>query len=162
MKLNCYLKPELGKTYTVALRYPTPKEVRGFSGPELRWMLMDGRALFTPLEFREKVESLGIRAGHAFQFVKLRGSNGNRGFVWNVERSEQAAVTLLNETPSLDRLIPEDEESDSRLETALKVAVNAAAYAEKEGRKIGYAVRFTPSDIRAMAISVLIQGERAA
>ena len=49
-----------------------------------------------------------------------------------------------------------------RLESALKLAVRAAAVAEKHGQSIGYSFRFSPSDIRAMAISVLIQGERHA
>ena len=161
---NGYLKPELGKTYTIALRYPAPKEVRGFSGKELRWILMDGRALFTTGDFLEQVRTLKIKAGEAFQFVKLRGTNGNRGMVWKVERNEQAAITLLNEMESLDRLMPEGEEAmRANLDHALKTAIDAAAGAEKEGQRLGYNVRFTPADIRAMAISVLShQGERVA
>jgi hypothetical protein len=45
------------------------------------------------------------------------------------------------------------------LESALKTAVSAAAAAEKHGLEIGYNVRFTPADIRAMGISVLISME---
>jgi hypothetical protein len=44
----------------------------------------------------------------------------------------------------------------TKLEHALKTAVHAAAKAEKHGLLIGYNVRFSPADIRAMAISVLI------
>lgn len=30
-----YLKLELGQTYTVVLKYPAPKEVKGFDGPAI-------------------------------------------------------------------------------------------------------------------------------
>jgi hypothetical protein len=42
----------------------------------------------------------------------------------------------------------------TKLEYALKTAIAAAAGAEQFGHEIGYAVRFAPDDIRAMAISV--------
>jgi hypothetical protein len=48
----------------------------------------------------------------------------------------------------------------TKLETALKTAVAAAAAAEKHAAEIGYTVRFTPSDIRAMGISVLTAMDR--
>jgi len=46
--------------------------------------------------------------------------------------------------------------SPTRLEAALKTAVSAAHGAERYGQEIGYNVRFSPADIRAMGISVLI------
>jgi len=42
----------------------------------------------------------------------------------------------------------------TKLEYALKTAIAAAAGAEQFGHEIGYAVRFAPDDIRAMAITV--------
>ena len=42
----------------------------------------------------------------------------------------------------------------TKLEHALKTAIAAAAGAEQFGHEIGYAVRFAPDDIRAMAITV--------
>jgi hypothetical protein len=42
----------------------------------------------------------------------------------------------------------------AKLEYALKTAIAAAAGAEQFGHAIGYAVRFAPHDIRAMAITV--------
>ena len=56
-----YFKPELAKPYTIALKYPTAKQVDGFSGPELRWILVDGQAFYTPLDFAAKIEDLNIR-----------------------------------------------------------------------------------------------------
>lgn len=42
----------------------------------------------------------------------------------------------------------------AKLEYALKTAIAAAAGAEQFGHAMGYAVRFAPHDIRAMAIIV--------
>jgi hypothetical protein len=50
--------------------------------------------------------------------------------------------------------------STTKLEFALKTAIAAAAGAEQFGHEIGYVVRFAPDDIRAMAITVLINGSR--
>jgi hypothetical protein len=45
----------------------------------------------------------------------------------------------------------------TKLEYALKTAIAAAAGAEQFGHEIGYAVRFAPDDIRAMAITVFAE-----
>lgn len=160
-----YLKVEPNQIYTVQLKYPKPTEVHGLGGKQLRWILLDGRALYTPLFLREKFEELGIKPGMKFTIEKA--VNG-RDVHWKVNRP-QPVQQLLDVGPSLDSPVPEpdpDEEPTyppaAKLEHALKLAVNAAHNAEREGLKIGYNVRFTPSDIRAMAISVLIQMERAA
>jgi hypothetical protein len=156
---SAYLKPEPGKLYSVQLKYPTPKEVKGFNGPELRWILMTGQALYTPMSVGKKIEELKLKAGERFEFMVVRQGREN---VWNVERpSPQPVAAILNGEPSLDAVLPE-QEATSKLELALKTAVNAAAKAEDEGRRIGYTIRFQPADIRAMAISVLIQDRYAA
>ena len=159
--MSNYLKLELGQTCTVALRYPTPKEVKGFDGPQLRWQLMDGRALYTPLEVRSQIDAMKLKPGQPFSIIRARQNNQ---IVWKAQRIEQPAAALLNGSESLDSPVPEEPARipGTRLEHALKTAVSAAANAEREGARIGYSVRFTPADIRAMAISVLIQGERYA
>lgn len=162
-----YLKVEPNQVYTVQLKYPKPTEVHGLGGKQLRWILIDGRALYTPLFLREKFEELQIKPGMKFTIEKA--VNG-RDVHWKVNRP-QPVQQLLDVGPSLDSPVPEpdpDEEptyppaAKSKLELALKSAVTAAHKAEQEGMRIGYTIRFTPSDIRAMAISVLIQMERAA
>jgi hypothetical protein len=154
--MSNYLKLEFGQSHTVALRYPSPRQVKGFDGPQLRWQLMDGRALYTPLEVKPQIDVLKLKPGQPFSIIRARQNNQ---IVWKVQRIEQPAAALLNGSGSLDLPVPsEDGERipPTRLEHALKTAVSAAAKAEAEGRRIGYAVRFAPSDIRAMAISVLI------
>lgn len=84
----------------------------------------------------------------------------------------QKAATLIAEAGPLDaphelddqNLQPVAKGPATALEAALKTAVSAAAEAEKHGQQIGYNVRFTPGDIRALGITVLIgmQSGRAA
>ena len=161
-----YLKPELGTAYTVALKYPKGQPSTGFHGPELRWTLMDGRSLYTPLEVG--IHFRAFKPGERFTFQKVK--NG-RSVEWKVQRAnaedsqpanepteelhkQQPAVTLLDRSASIDS--QPYEIPSSRLDDALKTAVSAAAAAEKHGAQIGYSIRFRPEDVRAMAISVLI------
>ena len=145
-----YVKLELDKPIIVALKYPTGKPVKGFHGPELRWILTNDQALYTPVQVQEQIAGLKIKAGQRFQIE--RGKNG-----WKVSHPQaqpQPAAAILDAQPSLDS--PADEIPHSRLEDALRNAVTAAAAAEKHAEKLGYACRFSSADVRAMAISVLI------
>jgi len=159
MNSSGYLKLDLDTWYTVALKYPKPVEVKGWHGPELRWLLLDGKALYTPPDLEAKLSR--IKPGIRFQIGKFR--NG-RTVVWKIQpdqSQEQPAATLLDASDDLES--PTNEIPSTALENALKTAVSAAAAAEKHAAQIGYTVRFTPQDIRAMGISVLIdQGRRVA
>lgn len=154
-----YMRLELDKPVTVALRYPEPKVVNGFAGPECRWILMNGQALYTPESLKEKIGA--FKPGERFTIQKVRAG---RTIEWKLQRAgtpvqretakPQHAATLLDSVSSLDSTV--DEIPRSRLEDALRNAVTAAAAAEKHGAAIGYTIRFQPADVRAMAISVLI------
>ena len=168
-----YFKPELNTKYTLSLRYPAPKTVNGFSGPELRWILSDGQAFYTPLDFADKLKALGIsKPGQKFQAEKRPNGRKAEWFVTHLPdlQKPQAAVALAERAGALDAPDAELERnpqtqktgSSTALEAALKTAVTAAAAAERHGQGMGYNVRFAPQDIRAMAISVLIQNGRAA
>lgn len=173
-----YFKPELSKPYTIALKYPTAKQVNGFSGPELRWILSDGQAFYTPRDFAAKIEDLNIRPGQVFQIEKRMAGRKAEWFVNHVPDLQskpglpQKAATILEQASPLDAPHgldeaspqPERKRPETALELALKTAVSAAAEAERHGAQIGYAVRFRPEDIRALGITVLIgmQSGRAA
>jgi hypothetical protein len=159
-------KPEPNVKYVVALKYPKGQNITGNYGPQLLWTLADGRKLYTPLFFQTLIEEQGIKPGQRFELLKAQEG---RKKVWRVSRIQQPAAALLDGSGPLDSPIPEDDPQDDpppipliRLEHALKTAVHAAAKAEKHGLGIGYTIRFTPSDIRAMAISVLIGMDRRA
>jgi hypothetical protein len=174
-----YFKPEINTPYTIALKYPTPRQVNGFTGPELRWILLDGRPFYTPLDFQAKLESLGIKPGQRFTVEKRTQGRKADWIVSQLPDSRasngapQKAATMLEAAGSLDTPEGMGEENhpparkgpQTALEAALKTAVSAAAEAEKHGQAIGYNVRFASTDIKSMAISVLIgmqQNGRAA
>jgi len=179
-----YFKPELNKPYTLALKYPSGTPVSGNAGPELRWILSDGRALYTPLDFADKLKAIGIsKPGQRFQAERrtkgrkaewLVTPTSNESLATHVPdlRGPQKAAAILEAAGALDA--PESEIKGNHrpdrkapataLEIALKTAVAAAAAAEKHAEGLGYSCRFSSADIRAMGISVLIglQSGRAA
>lgn len=156
-----YLKLEMNKPTTIILKYQTPREVSGTWGPQLMWILSDGRALYTPRELKEDIEKLNIRAGMKFTIEKRQAQGRGQSVQWLVSLMQPAAA-LLNCQESLDNPIPENPRPSTQLESALKTAVSAAAAAEKHAEKLGYSCRFSSADIRAMGISVLISMGRAA
>jgi hypothetical protein len=168
------LKLEPNKPYTIALRYPTGKLVPGTWGDQLRWILSNGDLLYTPLLVGPQIEDLGVRPGQPFTITKHQ--NG-RTFNWIANGAQRAATPLPHETKiapktAIATILDQSEPLDgiptsippTRLEDALKTAVAAAAAAETFGKSIGYTVRFAPSDIKSLGISVYIgqQGGRYA
>jgi hypothetical protein len=71
----------------------------------------------------------------------------------DLERLEQA-IYGMTDSP-LETQLRDSMPGIAQLEHALKTAIAAAASAEQFGQQLGYAVCFSPDDIRAMAISVL-------
>lgn len=168
-----YLRIDTGQEYTIALKTITPREVSGNYGPQLLWILTDGRGLYTPLHLRDQIAKLEVKPYKPFLIGKYPNGRTVEWRVTNPQRAEtpvrheakepSGVAALLNAADNLDSPV-EVERPRTRLEDALKTAVSAAAVAEKHGQAIGYTIRFQPGDIRAMAISVLIgmQGGRAA
>lgn len=165
--MNPKLTLELDKPQAIALRYPKPTLVNGFAGKECRWILTDGRALYTPESFQDKIKGLNIPVGQRFTIEKRRRG---RGVEWHAfllpdHGGGSQAAALLRDAPALDE--PEatiQPTVETPLERALKTAVTAAAAAEAHGKGMGYAVRFSSADVRALGITLLIgmQSGRAA
>ncbi len=173
-----YLRLETNRPTVIALKYPTGKECTGFDGKQLRWILMDGQALYTPLDMGKQIADLKIRAGEKFTITKLSKGEWKASrltpvsqILDNAEALDEPQLTGVPQRQRPNGALVEGVNSTVRpaapttqLATALKTAVAAAAEAEAHGAAIGYVVRFAPSDIRAMGISVLIsmQGNRHA
>lgn len=158
--MSAYLKLEPGIPYQIALKYPTPKEVKGFQGPQHMWTLMNGQRIYTDFDVQAKITALGIKPGQRFTIERAKSG---KHLEWRVSLPKQPAIELLDHAEGLDSpVLPEPvRATPTQLEHALKTAVDAAAAAEKFGASIGYAVRFRPEDIRAMGISVLIAMDRS-
>jgi hypothetical protein len=88
-----------------------------------------------------------IEPGHV-----ARSSHGSGALASDRRKAEPA----LNgsEASTLETQLRASIPGVTNLEYALKTAIAAAAGAEQFGHEIGYAVRFAPDDIRAMAITV--------
>jgi hypothetical protein len=157
-----YLKLQFDKPETIALKYPTPREVSGAWGPQLLWILADGRAFYTTPEYREQVGR--FKPGERFTVAKRKQGNKTVLEVGQATspKAEQPAIRILSRADSLDA--PVVDLPRTQLAASLREAVSAADQAEKFAQQIGYNLRFTAGDIRSMAISVLIgmQGKRAA
>jgi hypothetical protein len=166
MERQSYLKLEFNKTLTISLKSCEPKQIRGWHGPELRWILSDGRALYTPESFRDRIKDLGIQPGQTFEIVKRRLG---KEVEWRARhlpdlRGGQEAARILETAPELAEpeaslaadAPPMRKPMETALERALKTAVVACAEAEAHGKSIGYAIRFASSDVRALGITLLI------
>lgn len=195
-----YLRIEPGTPVGIRLKYPTGKPCTGLGGNELRWILMNGRTLYTPLIVGDQAKELNVKAGERLTILKATKGNKTE---WKLTRTT-AVAQLLDSTEALDEPqlmgVPNTKPSarlataaaprplgtpttplagvpprlngalvegvnstarstgipTTQLANALKTAVTAAAEAEKHAASIGYVVRFTPADVRAMGISVLI------
>lgn len=161
--MSNYIKLEPRKPQVIALKNLDCLKVKGFHGPELRWQLSDGRSIYTPLDFADKLKTLDIAPNQRFTIE--RGKDGVNVAHLPDLRGRQAAAVLVEKAPDLDGPdITPRKPMETVLERALKSAVQACAEAEKHGKEIGYSVRFTPSDVRALGITLLIgmQNGRAA
>jgi len=121
---------------------------------------------YTTPEYREAISK--FKPGERFTVTKRKVANTTvlditaapAPATASAQRPPQPAIRVLERSDSLDS--PVTELPRTRLAVSLREAVDAAAQAEKHAQQIGYTVRFQPSDIRAMAISVLIDFQRRA
>jgi hypothetical protein len=168
--MNNIFKPEANQTYTIALKYVVGRLVNGNWGMQLMWFLTDGRRMYTPRIVQGFIDDLGLKPHQPFTLSKAvvdgktewKVSPACKEVSKNVARQEralpQAAAVLLNGAGPLDSPIPEDETVDPPpvpLAEVLKGVVGVVHRVEQYADSINYPVRFTPSDILAMAISML-------
>ena len=168
-----YLKLENDTPVTIAFKHLKPKPVKGFSGPELKWTLTTGRALYTPVAVRTEIDKLGIQASgtwHVTHLPDLSSGQAAAGILDDAPELAEPEASIQTKTGTIQRSKPQPVQAlrkppQTALAVALKTAISAASIAEKHAESLGYSCRFSSSDIRAMGISVLIsmsQGGRVA
>jgi hypothetical protein len=162
-----YLRLEPGEVYTVALRYLYPTRAKGYAGEaQYRWILTDGRALYTPLDFSDRIKELGIVAGQKFEVERV---SGGRVRAYHLPdfcgRPSQAALLLeasselsepsesLQVSRKADQSVPQMNDT-CELEQSLTAALGASVIAERYAASKAYKLRFAPSDIREMGIAL--------
>lgn len=123
-----------------------------YNGKQIMLQCVDGRRAYLAPDVVAKLKEMGVKPADLVEVQYVKDSVGTK---WLLQRLPQPAAQLAENAPE-DWDEPKPGLPPVRLEAALKTAVYAAVQAERYGESLNYSVRFTPSDIRAMAISVLI------
>jgi hypothetical protein len=148
---NAILKLEPNTPTELTLKYSNGMDVTGKFGPQVLFTLTGGLRLYVPQEVGEEIRALTLAPGQPFLITK-RSVSGQKT-VWTVERKH---------APQTRHAAPDPVRTATQIEHALKTVIAAACSAEKFGEEIGYSVKFSGEDIRAMANTVLISMGRAA
>lgn len=148
------LKLLIGVQETVALAYQDGKEVQSprDGSVAVMYTLSDGRkAFFKPAE-ADALDALQLAPGEPFKVLQ-RNARSLVEFSRTGHPAEQKAapVSPIGDTPAS---VP-----TTKLEHAMKTAIQAAANAERFAAEIGYTVRFDADMITRAALTVLINSE---
>ena len=154
---------------TVALAYADGLPVEGRFGDQIMYTLADERIMYVPPVVRTKLVELGIQPREPFTICKAERKEGNRRFIeWQVNKETNSDERPPSETPPVN-VKPNGHDTPkplnghsavSHLEQALASSIDAAISAEQYAATKGFSVRFGSEDLRAMALSLFIQGAR--
>lgn len=178
-----------GIPVTIALEYANGQRMPSrFDGApdQMRYSLAGNRVAYLPLEVGAMIEELGLQPGQPFTIctygprhweVKPAGDTPRPATQWPTQppsqqpqrpvqfpQPERPAPPPPPPLPPAARAVvvaPGTAET-TKLEHALKTAIQAAHNAEKFGSEIGYTVRFDADAIKSMAITVLINSAEGA
>jgi hypothetical protein len=184
------LRFETNVPVEIALAYPCGKLVEGRYGDQYYYSLADGRSAYVEPVVERKRQELGIGKGEPFTVCKKETRNGNRRSIeWQVARVDPAPETPLArqleqsirkveeaKKPAIAAPAPvasgapentgNNQQTDGSapaptlLAMSLRAAIDAARDAEQYAARQNYSLRFTSEDLRAMALSLYIQGAR--
>ena len=154
---------------SVALAYPDGIQVEGRFGDQIMYTLADERIMYVPLVVRTKLVELGVQPREPFTICKAERKEGNRRFIeWQVNKDGNSNCLPPPETPPVNGQTngpgaPKPSNgyvAASPLQQALTASIDAAIAAEQYAAAKGSSVRFGSEDLRAMALSLFIQGAR--
>lgn len=153
---------------SLAVKYPKPKIGKRPDGADYAmFTTVDERVMFLDLQDAQKITDLHLHSGESFQMVlKWSGKRGEpKTFV--VWREEPEAYGPQPDGTYAVPAVPvktEPVRPRTRLEDALKTAVQACFAAQEFARSIGFAAmpQFTSEDIRTMADTLIIDAQRGA
>ena len=154
---------------TVALAYADGLQVEGRFGDQILYTLADERVMYVPPVVRTKLVELGIQPREPFTICKAERKEGNRRFIeWQVNKESNSDDLPPSEAPSVNgktngHLTPKPSNGHpamSQLAQALESSIDAAIAAEQYAAAKGSSVGFGSEDLRAMALSLFIQGAR--
>lgn len=179
---------EYGVPETLALKYVAPKAVDGGWGPQFMWTCTDERKMYLDAEDGADVDrrltELGVRPGQMIEITKVRHPRGG-GHSFRVELagelaeetplaaklSQSLAAVRSGERPRAPEAIADEARRTAAPEPAMNpasvkmlaafaVAIDALAEAQAYAERKSLRVAFSAEDVRCVALSVYISGER--
>jgi hypothetical protein len=169
----------VGKPATISLKYGSgrlfPSKRPGLPD-QMMYSLSDGRVAWFSIDVARLIDELHLAPGEPFTICNLGARRG-----WDVRRAVaepaanpqrpahfEAADAIPPFAPEPTALAPQAAAPTvvavapaTKLEHALKTAIQAASNAERFSHEIGYPVRFDAEAIKAMAITLVINGSEA-
>lgn len=159
---------EAGRPETVRLKYATGKEVQGRGGPQFLFTTVDDRIFFVDPEVARSIQQCGVSGDEPVTITKYKGPKNTVN--WDVRK----AVTGASPTPAPVVINQQDTTPaptsiaetgpitpmTAKLCACFMASVDAIAEAQRYCARKGLGVTFTNEDVRCVAISAFIQGER--
>ena len=177
---NSNEKPEVirfavNEPITVVLRSAGTQVESKWNGEQYHYKLADNRSMYvSPIVYR-KLMAQSVCIGDTVTICKRERTPGDsRSIIWdaqveaagtplaNAARPPQLAAQLLDRVQSIDG-IPDQQPAKkpmTRLEHALKIALDAIKAAEEYSEQIGRPMRFDKDDARLMATTLVINAEK--
>jgi hypothetical protein len=160
-----YIRFKYNVPEEIVLQSASGKDVTGQFGPQVCFGLQDGRKLYAEPVVAHRIAELKVQPGERITITKREAKAGNaRVIEWHVHRLDQPqpVAKILNGAENLDghEVSPVPRKPMTRLEDALRTALEAARGAEKYSQEIGHPVAFDKNDIRLMAQTLVINQSR--
>ncbi len=164
----------------LVLKFDNGKPGTSEHGDYVRYTVFEAgeeKTLFAQPIVACRIEDLGIRRGERFTICKAEVKNGTRrGIEWQVKRVDPPAETSAPApTPAATTPAHPMPHANGnghaatvaprpmlKLEDALRTALLAAKSAEDYGREIGKNVVFGTDEIKSMALTLVINDQKAA
>lgn len=166
------LKLEVNQPQVISFTSPRGIPCKSkFAGDQIMWTLSDGRRYYGDPYLQERIDALRLQPMQQFEIEKIETFIGNcrdsevvvrpvgapaRGTT-TVRKAPAAAIT----SQAVSQIPDSAAEYESELQRALKNAIEACANAEMYAKSIDYDCRFSPEQVKCMAISVLIGMQQA-
>ena len=150
----------------------TSVESKFSSSEQFYYKLADNACMYVHPIVHRKLKDQGACIGDTVTICKRESQPGNSGsIVWDAQIEErndteqgkpQPAAALLDHVKSIDGLpdAAPPRKPPTRLEYALRTALEAAKGAEEYSEQIGRPIRFDKDDIRLMAQTLVINASK--
>lgn len=159
----------------VALKFNQGKHVAGQYGDRMMFSLVDGRVMFLAPDVAGRIEELGINVREPFTITQKWDGGKQSPRTWEVAKIAPEIGEQPDGTFAVPKLPPASAVTPARkppamasaprtkLEDALCTVVSAVYAAQLHATAIGFTAmpQFTSEDIRTMANTLIIDGQRA-